>query len=187
MSLHLNRMAASSRTAIMAPSSTYPFHPSLAWSFFSSRTCTPCSSYSFQAYCTPPPPPSPPLAAPFDSYPSPSGPLPFARGFSSTPAMTQENEKGESDFVTFYQYAVCPFSNKVRAFLDYHKLPYKPIEVQELVPCVKCVGPVAILNMFCPQLHPRHRQPSFSLCSVCNQERIDVLPFRSAFAHSLAR
>lgn len=31
--------------------------------------------------------------------------------------------------VTLYQYQVCPFCCKVRAFLDYHKIPYKIVEV----------------------------------------------------------
>jgi microsomal prostaglandin-E synthase 2 len=36
--------------------------------------------------------------------------------------------KDEFD-ITLYQYHVCPFCCKVRAFLDYHKIPYKIVEV----------------------------------------------------------
>jgi len=34
--------------------------------------------------------------------------------------------------VVIYQYDVCPFCNKVKAFLDYHKIPYRTIEVNPL-------------------------------------------------------
>jgi len=34
--------------------------------------------------------------------------------------------------VTLYQYDVCPFCNKVRAFLDLHKVPYTIVEVNPL-------------------------------------------------------
>jgi microsomal prostaglandin-E synthase 2 len=34
--------------------------------------------------------------------------------------------------VTLYQYDVCPFCNKVRAFLDYHSIPYTVVEVDPL-------------------------------------------------------
>lgn len=34
--------------------------------------------------------------------------------------------------VTIYQYDVCPFCNKVRAFLDLHKIPYNIVEVNPL-------------------------------------------------------
>jgi microsomal prostaglandin-E synthase 2 len=34
--------------------------------------------------------------------------------------------------IVLYQYEVCPFCNKVRAFLDYHKIPYRTIEVNPL-------------------------------------------------------
>ncbi|KAK9802683.1 hypothetical protein WJX73_005605 [Symbiochloris irregularis] len=34
--------------------------------------------------------------------------------------------------ITVYQYEVCPFCNKVKAFLDYHKLPYITVEVSPL-------------------------------------------------------
>lgn len=34
--------------------------------------------------------------------------------------------------ITVYQYEVCPFCCKVKAFLDYHKLPYRVVEVNPL-------------------------------------------------------
>ncbi|XP_052200735.1 uncharacterized protein LOC127807132 [Diospyros lotus] len=34
--------------------------------------------------------------------------------------------------VVLYQYEACPFCNKVRAFLDYHDIPYKIVEVNPM-------------------------------------------------------
>jgi len=34
--------------------------------------------------------------------------------------------------ITLYQYEVCPFCCKVKAFLDYHKIPYRVVEVDPL-------------------------------------------------------
>ena len=34
--------------------------------------------------------------------------------------------------VTLYQYDVCPFCNKVKAFLDYHEVPYDVVEVNPM-------------------------------------------------------
>lgn len=34
--------------------------------------------------------------------------------------------------IVLYQYEVCPFCNKVRAYLDYHDLPYRVVEVDPL-------------------------------------------------------
>ncbi|XP_068306475.1 uncharacterized protein [Pyrus communis] len=34
--------------------------------------------------------------------------------------------------VVLYQYEACPFCNKVKAFLDYHDIPYKVVEVNPL-------------------------------------------------------
>jgi microsomal prostaglandin-E synthase 2 len=34
--------------------------------------------------------------------------------------------------IKLYQYDVCPFCNKVRAYLDYHKIPYTVVEVDPL-------------------------------------------------------
>ncbi|KAI4339942.1 hypothetical protein MLD38_024825 [Melastoma candidum] len=43
--------------------------------------------------------------------------------------------KGERPFpkdVVLYQYEACPFCNKVKAFLDYYKIPYKVVEVNPI-------------------------------------------------------
>ena len=34
--------------------------------------------------------------------------------------------------VTLYQYDVCPFCNKVKAYLDYRGIPYDVVEVNPL-------------------------------------------------------
>ncbi|XP_031283234.1 prostaglandin E synthase 2 [Pistacia vera] len=34
--------------------------------------------------------------------------------------------------VVLYQYEACPFCNKVKAFLDYHRIPYKVVEVNPI-------------------------------------------------------
>lgn len=35
--------------------------------------------------------------------------------------------------ITLYQYEVCPFCCKVKAFLDYHKIPYEVVEVEPVL------------------------------------------------------
>lgn len=32
--------------------------------------------------------------------------------------------------ITFYGYSTCPFTGKVRTFLDYHRIPYVDVEVR---------------------------------------------------------
>ncbi|XP_066346796.1 uncharacterized protein [Miscanthus floridulus] len=83
--------------------------------------------------------------------PVPRSPLPFSRvmpagvagavSFSLTfatvaAAEAKAKERPQPDLlpqnVVLYQYQACPFCNKVRAFLDYHDIPYKVVEVNPL-------------------------------------------------------
>lgn len=52
---------------------------------------------------------------------------------ATTTAITKRNisTSGAPDIV-LYQFEVCPFCNKVRAFLDYHGIPYRVVEVDPL-------------------------------------------------------
>lgn len=43
-----------------------------------------------------------------------------------------DSKQGRPKDIILYQYEVCPFCNKVRAFLDYHKVPYRIVEVNPL-------------------------------------------------------
>lgn len=64
---------------------------------------------------------------------------PFALAFSSS---ASSHEGGAGSFqagsiqapesLKLYQYQVCPFCNKVKAFLEYHGIPYEMIEVNPL-------------------------------------------------------
>ncbi|XP_078502742.1 prostaglandin E synthase 2 [Lissotriton helveticus] len=47
------------------------------------------------------------------------------------PAATKQSE-GDLP-LTLYQYQTCPFCSKVRAFLDYHKVPYEIVEVNPVL------------------------------------------------------
>eukprot|EP00899_Mesostigma_viride_P015197 jgi/Mesvir1/23679/Mv18635-RA.1 len=50
---------------------------------------------------------------------------------AGTPA-AGDVRQGRPKEVVLYQYAPCPFCNKVRAFLDYHRIPYRAVEVDPL-------------------------------------------------------
>ncbi|KAL6995867.1 prostaglandin-E synthase [Sarracenia purpurea var. burkii] len=43
-----------------------------------------------------------------------------------------ESKKFLPNDVVLYQYEACPFCNKVKAFLDYHDIPYKIVEVNPI-------------------------------------------------------
>lgn len=45
----------------------------------------------------------------------------------------QAPELGTDLKLTLYQYKTCPFCSKVRAFLDYHGLPYEIVEVNPVM------------------------------------------------------
>lgn len=49
-------------------------------------------------------------------------------------ASCQENESPEQneENITLYQFASCPFCNKVRTFLDYYGMEYKTVEVDPI-------------------------------------------------------
>lgn len=73
----------------------------------------------------------------------------FAVTSSSTPPKTPH----EDPEVVLYQYEVCPFCNKVRAYLDFHKIPYRIIEVDPLrktqlkhLPADYRKVPIAVIN-----------------------------------------
>ncbi|XP_041050071.1 prostaglandin E synthase 2 isoform X1 [Carcharodon carcharias] len=49
-------------------------------------------------------------------------------------AEQQDTKKSTADLsLTLYQYKTCPFCSKVRAFLDFHSLPYKIVEVNPVL------------------------------------------------------
>ncbi|XP_015281955.1 PREDICTED: prostaglandin E synthase 2 isoform X2 [Gekko japonicus] len=45
----------------------------------------------------------------------------------------QQQQEEEAAELTLYQYKTCPFCSKVRAFLDYHGLPYEIVEVNPVM------------------------------------------------------
>lgn len=49
----------------------------------------------------------------------------------SSTTVFQASEGGVK--LTLYQYKTCPFCSKVRAFLDYHGLPYEIVEVNPVM------------------------------------------------------
>ncbi|CAM6089798.1 unnamed protein product [Calypogeia fissa] len=55
----------------------------------------------------------------------------FAFSSMSAPAVAKERIAADRlpQEVVLYQYEVCPFCNKVKAFLDYHDIPYRVVEV----------------------------------------------------------
>ncbi|TVU33966.1 hypothetical protein EJB05_15785 [Eragrostis curvula] len=66
-----------------------------------------------------------------------TGAVSFSLTFASfAAAEAKAKERLPSDLlpqnVVLYQYQACPFCNKVRAFLDYHDIPYKVVEVNPL-------------------------------------------------------
>lgn len=84
-------------------------------------------------------------------------------------------ERPSSEFIpkdlVLYQYEACPFCNKVKAYLDYHHLPYKIVEVNPIskkeikwsdykkVPILMVDGKQlndssAIINQLDSQIHP---------------------------------
>ncbi|KAL1225062.1 hypothetical protein V5N11_019195 [Cardamine amara subsp. amara] len=79
-----------------------------------------------------------PISRRFGGLPTPS----FAGGvagvffFSTAAASSLAQEVHAKEFnpkeVVLYQYEACPFCNKVKAFLDFNKIPYKIVEVNPI-------------------------------------------------------
>lgn len=54
---------------------------------------------------------------------------------AATSAAREEGSRGAKflpDDVVLYQYEACPFCNKVKAFMDYYKIPHKVVEVNPI-------------------------------------------------------
>ncbi|CAO2203793.1 unnamed protein product [Urochloa humidicola] len=89
-------------------------------------------------WCAPLPPP--PRSSPPSSRAVPAGvagAVSFSLTFATVAAAeAKAKERPPTDLlpqnVVLYQYQACPFCNKVRAFLDYHDIPYKVVEVNPL-------------------------------------------------------
>lgn len=67
--------------------------------------------------------------------PSTATSLTLARAeFSTSASSTSPKQASISSppEIVLYQYEVCPFCNKVRAYLDYHGIPYQVVEVDPL-------------------------------------------------------
>ncbi|RCV25971.1 hypothetical protein SEVIR_5G208800v4 [Setaria viridis] len=83
-----------------------------------------------------PPPRSPPPSS--RAVPAGvAGAVSFSLTFATVAAAeAKAKERPPADLlpqnVVLYQYQACPFCNKVRAFLDYHDIPYKVVEVNPL-------------------------------------------------------
>ena len=54
--------------------------------------------------------------------------------FSSSRALSKEAvpSNAETPQIILYQYDVCPFCNKVKAYLDFKSIPYQAVEVNPL-------------------------------------------------------
>ncbi|KAL5995693.1 hypothetical protein ACLOJK_041809 [Asimina triloba] len=77
---------------------------------------------------------SPPSSKPFSLALAGAFSFSFAASSFSTAAIAKEPPSPDHlpRDVVLYQYEACPFCNKVKAFLDYHGIPYKVVEVNPL-------------------------------------------------------
>ncbi|KAJ6818887.1 uncharacterized protein M6B38_404140 [Iris pallida] len=78
--------------------------------------------------------PPPPLVGSRSVSLGVAGAVSFSVTFASAAAEAKEVPKPDliPRDVVLYQYEACPFCNKVKAFLDYHDIPYKVVEVHPL-------------------------------------------------------
>jgi microsomal prostaglandin-E synthase 2 len=56
----------------------------------------------------------------------------FAAGSISTSDCSASAHPSQNNALVLYQYNICPFCNRVKAYLDYLKIPYNTIEVNPL-------------------------------------------------------
>ncbi|XP_062184746.1 uncharacterized protein LOC133888490 [Phragmites australis] len=87
--------------------------------------------------CAPVPPPRSPSPSLRAVPAGVAGAVSFSLTFATVAAVeAKAKERPPPDLlsqtVVLYQYQACPFCNKVRAFLDYHDIPYKVVEVNPL-------------------------------------------------------
>ncbi|KAG8011744.1 Prostaglandin E synthase 2 [Nibea albiflora] len=58
---------------------------------------------------------------------------PYTGVFKAVTQSARQTVSGGGPKLTLYQYKTCPFCSKVRAFLDYHRLPYEIVEVNPVM------------------------------------------------------
>lgn len=63
---------------------------------------------------------------------SPLGRVPALAEYSTAAPASAVSDSHTTPEIVLYQYEVCPFCNKVRAYLDYHNVPYRVVEVDPL-------------------------------------------------------
>lgn len=67
------------------------------------------------------------------AFASPLGRVPALAEYSTVASTaTAVSDTSATPEIVLYQYEVCPFCNKVRAYLDYHDVPYRVVEVDPL-------------------------------------------------------
>lgn len=114
----------------------------------------------------------------------------YYQSFFSLPQLSQSSHLQ----LTLYQYKTCPFCSKVRAFLDFHSLPYQVVEVNPVrrteikfssyrkVPILvaqegdSSVSPGDPMPLFCPRLSrslPKSKRAPWSPLSTGERAGVD--------------